>query len=85
MKPSDNLRRLAWRCRRGTKELDVLMMGFLHGRYPSASARLQRAFERLLELPDPELYALLIGREQSTDRDIADVIESILAQPDHPP
>ncbi len=44
------------------KELDVVMSGYLEHHYPTASAADQRLFRALLELPDPELYALLLGR-----------------------
>ena len=74
------LERLEWRCRRGTRELDLLMLGFLHSQYPEAPLKTQHAFQRLLEKPDPELYDLLTGQVQSKDRDIADVIECILAE-----
>ena len=54
--------RLRWLCRRGMKELDVVLGDFLEHHYPTASAEDRRRFRALLELPDPELYALLLGR-----------------------
>ena len=54
--------RLRWRCRRGLKELDVLLEGYLHGRWPSADAEARAGFAALLELPDPELADLFLGR-----------------------
>jgi antitoxin CptB len=53
--------RLLWRCRRGLKELDLLLERFATERSASVSPALQRAFERLLELPDPVLVELLFG------------------------
>ncbi len=44
------------------KELDVVMSGYLEHHYPTASAEDRQLFRALLELPDPELYALLLGR-----------------------
>jgi len=52
--------RLLWRCRRGLKELDVLLERFARRHYPSASAPERAAFEQLLELSDPELAACLL-------------------------
>jgi antitoxin CptB len=53
--------RLRWRCRRGMKELDVLLER-LAQRVPSeASAAECRVFGELLELPDPVLAAYLLG------------------------
>jgi len=75
----ENLQKLAWRCRRGTKELDVLMHKFLDNHYPTATPELQHAFENMLDMQDPELYDLLIGKQDSTDQDINKVIEYINA------
>ncbi len=75
----ENINKLAWRCRRGTKELDVLMQKFLNEFYQSASPELQQAFERMLDMQDPELYDLLIGRQTSADQNINKVIEQIYA------
>ncbi len=55
------VRRLRWRCRRGMRELDVLLAGYLDRCWPSAPADQRAAFRALLELPDPELAALCFG------------------------
>ena len=44
--------RLKWLCRRGMKELDLLMDGYLEEEYAQASAEDQRAFVTLLEYQD---------------------------------
>ncbi len=67
--------RLRWLCRRGMKELDVLMTHYLEHRYPEAPAAEQQAFESLLQMPDPDLYSLVLGRIDSDDKDILRVIE----------
>ena len=54
--------KLRWRCRRGMRELDVLLERYLEGRWPAASARERAAFEELLELSDPDLAGLLLGK-----------------------
>lgn len=63
--------RLRWRCRRGMKELDLLLERFLAADYPGASSAEQAAFAELLELPDPELAAYLIKGVQPSDPAIA--------------
>lgn len=68
--------RLAWRCRRGMKELDLLLLAWLQQRYASASPAERAAFEGFLELPDPEIAAYLLGRERPTDPTLA----ALLAQ-----
>lgn len=60
--PDPELNRLRWRCRRGMRELDVLLERYLRDRWPTAPAEHRAAFRALLELPDPELAALLLGR-----------------------
>ena len=54
---------LLWRCRRGMKELDLLLERFARARLPLADAQQHRRFEALLELPDPVLAAYLLGGE----------------------
>jgi len=53
--------RLRWRCRRGMKELDVLLERFAQRVRLEASAEECRLFAELLELPDPLLAGYLLG------------------------
>lgn len=53
---------LRWRCRRGMRELDVLLMKFLELRYEGLSQAQKETFEAVLELQDPDLYAMLTGK-----------------------
>jgi antitoxin CptB len=69
--------KLRWRCRRGMKELDVLLQGYLERYYDTASVEEQRLFAELLELQDPQLYAYCIGLELPSDPAVADVIRKI--------
>lgn len=57
---------LRWRCRRGMRELDVLLERYLADAWPDASPDARRAFEELLELSDPELAALFLGHATAT-------------------
>jgi antitoxin CptB len=54
--------RLLWRCRRGMRELDVLLTRYLERRYAASSPHERAAFAQLLELPDPDLFGYLVGR-----------------------
>jgi len=69
--------RLAWRCRRGMKELDLLLLGWLQGEYPSATEARRGQFEALLELPDPELAAYVLGLVRPEGAELAALVESI--------
>lgn len=74
------LNKLRWMCRRGMRELDMLLLGYLERHYPEAEPAAQRAFARVLEMQDPDIYSLLMGRSQTQDREISYVI-AILRQP----
>ena len=56
------LSRLRWRCRRGMKELDVLFEQYLDRRYAQADEVERAAFLRLVEMDDPDIYAICLGR-----------------------
>ncbi|WP_018231385.1 FAD assembly factor SdhE [Thioalkalivibrio thiocyanodenitrificans] len=70
-------RRLRWSCRRGMLELDLLLEGFLRHGIAGLDVRGQEAFERLLAYPDTTLLQLLLGQMQSSDREVAHVVELI--------
>ncbi len=72
-------RRLRWRCRRGLKELDVLLERYARATLAGASAPERRALARLLEQPDPELAAYLLGGRVPQDPELAGLVERILA------
>ncbi|MDD1638308.1 MAG: succinate dehydrogenase assembly factor 2 [Methylococcaceae bacterium] len=57
----NRLARLRWQCRRGTKELDLLLQRYLETRYLPADGEEKALFIKLLELEDDELLAVLMG------------------------
>ncbi|HXF07718.1 MAG TPA: succinate dehydrogenase assembly factor 2 [Candidatus Acidoferrales bacterium] len=61
-----DLGRLRWRCRRGMKELDELLLAYLPV-HIDAPADDQAAFDALLDLPDPDLYRLVLASERSPE------------------
>ncbi len=72
--------RLRWRCRRGMKELDILLIRYLDERFCLASPQEQAAFRGLLDSPDPEIYAYCLGSERPPSH-LAVLIERITANP----
>jgi antitoxin CptB len=56
-----NRAQVEWRCRRGTKELDLLMQTWLWREFDNSTEADQRAFLELLEWPDDKLIRLLLG------------------------
>ena len=63
-------KRLRWQCRRGMRELDVLLSRYLEEEFPLTGAAEKSAFERLLELSDPDLVRYLLKGESSGDPDL---------------
>ena len=61
------LARLEWRCRRGMKELDFLLLRYLRECHPQAGSDEHAAFVEFLELPDPDLVRYLIAGDVPTD------------------
>jgi antitoxin CptB len=58
---------LEWRCRRGMKELDFLLLRYLRGGHAQAGTEERAAFVEFLELPDPDLVRYLIGGDVPND------------------
>jgi len=80
--PSDpEISRLRWRCRRGMRELDMLLLGYVEKHYIHAEPAEQKAFRRLLTTPDPDILALLTGRARADDEHLAYVIKRLLERP----
>ncbi|MEP7206722.1 MAG: succinate dehydrogenase assembly factor 2 [Casimicrobiaceae bacterium] len=70
--PADRLsvtehNRLRWRCRRGMLENDLILTRFLDARAGAIAADELDALDRLLDLPDDELWELLAGRVEADD------------------
>lgn len=69
--------RLRWQCRRGMRELDVLLLDYLERRWPRASEREKTAFRALLRLGDDLLIAYLLQGATVEDEALADVVRRI--------
>jgi len=52
-------RRLAWRCRRGMLELDIVLQRFVAQYFNELTLRELQVFDELLDLPDNELWNVL--------------------------
>lgn len=69
--------RLVWQCRRGMRELDELLNGYLATRHATLDAHGRRVFASLLGYPDTVLLELLMGRMTPADRDVASLVREI--------
>jgi antitoxin CptB len=60
----DRRKRLLFRCwHRGTREMDLILGRFADAEIATLSADELTELERLIEVPDPDLYAALTGDE----------------------
>ncbi|MEM9171925.1 MAG: succinate dehydrogenase assembly factor 2 [Pseudomonadota bacterium] len=82
MHADPQIRALTWRCRRGMRELDQLLVSFLNQHYLALSEVKKAAFERLLAMQDPVLFGLLVRGDTTEDTDIAAIIHTILGDTD---
>jgi len=71
------LARLRWRCRRGTRELDALLGGWLERRYAAGDAVTRAAFADLLDVQDPDLWDWLVGRGRPADPRFVAIVDEI--------
>lgn len=69
---------LRWRCRRGMRELDVLLLRYLDDDFPAAPASDRQAFEELLSWQDPDIVDLLAGRVTTEDPGLRHVVKRLL-------
>jgi len=65
---------LRWRCRRGMKELDVLLTRYLERDYHTVPLPQRQAFELLLDMQDPDILDYILGRKTPENRELALVI-----------
>ena len=73
------LGKLRWRCRRGMKELDLLLTRYVEEQYSRASPADQAAFRQLLDYQDPVIHALCLGGEPAANAVLSSLIERITA------
>lgn len=69
--------RLFWQCRRGMRELDLLLQDFLDRRYLALDESGRVAFAALLDCPDALLFDYLMGGLTPSDPALADVVGRI--------
>ena len=75
----NQLARLQWQCRRGTKELDLLLQRYLETGYLLADDEEKALFVELLKLEDDELLAVLMGELEVEPGELKLLVEKIRA------
>jgi len=54
--------RLIWHCRRGIREMDILLQNYLETHYDGASSEEQNVFEELLEESDLDIFSWIMQK-----------------------
>lgn len=68
-------RAMRWRCRRGMRELDVLLGGWLDNHWTGAPVGERMAFQRLTECEDDQIWSWIMGRGFPDDPDLQRMVE----------
>ncbi|HQU62041.1 MAG: succinate dehydrogenase assembly factor 2 [Burkholderiales bacterium] len=71
---SKEFERARWRCRRGMLELDIILQRFMDAHYYQLSADELQQFDRLLILPDNDLWDLICARETLREESLMPVL-----------
>jgi antitoxin CptB len=56
----DELEKVKWQCRRGSKELDLILLNYLETKYPVANDEEKSRFSEFLKLDDHELMKIVL-------------------------
>jgi len=69
--------KLKWHCRRGMRELDLLLDEFLENRYQTLSTIGRHSFERLLDCSNKDLVDWIMGGDLPQDEQLAEIVSRI--------
>ncbi len=69
------LERARWRCRRGLLELDIILQRFMDQHYTQLEEQGLEQFEKLLALPDNDLWDLITARQVTADDNLQQVLK----------
>lgn len=75
------LAKLRWRCRRGMRELDQLLLRYLDREWATAPESERAVFLRVLESEDDKLWRWVMGRERPGDDDVHALVRRIADLP----
>jgi antitoxin CptB len=73
--------KLAWHCRRGMRELDVLLERYMEHHYDQLDETGQALFERLLDFRNEDLMNWLLKDQVAPEPAIAALVQQIRQHP----
>ena len=69
--------RLLWRCRRGIKEMDIVLQNFIKDSYDELNNENKSAFSKLLEEQDLDILNWVLGKDKPEDKTLIEIIKKI--------
>ena len=75
---SIELSKIRWRCRRGTKELDHLLLSYFEDHYQDANESGRASFEEMLALQDNVLIKMFADPQHIQDKKMQQIIIQII-------
>ena len=75
---SIELSKIRWRCRRGTKELDHLLLSYFENHYQDANESGRASFEAMLSLQDNVLIEMFADPQYIEDKKWQQIIIQII-------
>tara|TARA_R110002073_G_scaffold329375_2_gene511773 strand:+ start:347 stop:580 length:234 start_codon:yes stop_codon:yes gene_type:complete len=67
--------RARWRCRRGLLELDIVLQRFMDKYYSQLGDVELQQLERLLSLPDNDLWDMIAAKKEIQDDNLQSVLQ----------
>ncbi len=74
---SDKKARLLWRCRRGIKEMDIILQEFINVSYDQLNDEDKNAFSKLLDEQDLDILNWIMSKDNPVNDRLANVINII--------
>ena len=69
--------RILWRCRRGIKEMDIVLQDFIKDSYDELNNENKSAFSKLLEEQDLDILNWVLGKDKPEDAALIEIIKKI--------
>ena len=67
--------RLLWRCRRGIREMDLLLQQFIETHYDNLSVEQKQTFDSLLDETDMDIMAWIMGKDTPESDEFTQIIQ----------
>ena len=74
---SEKKSRILWSCRRGIKEMDIVLQDFIKDSYDELNNENKSAFSKLLEEQDLDILNWVLGKDKPDDKTLIEIIKKI--------